>query len=53
MQPTDGSLHKRTFIGMLGGIASIKMSGLGSIFKSEEKNSMEAEALEEYALDSA
>ena len=53
VKPESGRRHPRKFMGMLGGNPSRKMSGLISSFKSEESNSMVAEAMEEFALVSA
>ena len=50
VQPSSGSRHTRTFIGILVGITSIKMSGLGSSFQSEGENYMVAESLEGFVL---
>ena len=52
VKPIGGGLHHRTFMGMPGGIPSIKMAGLSSIFQYNENNSMIEETLEEYTLDS-
>ena len=46
LEPTSGSHHPRTFIGILGGSPSIKMAGLGSNFPYEENKSMAVETLE-------
>ena len=53
MQPVGGGLNHRTFMSIPRGRPSTKTSGLSSSFQSEEKNSMVAEKMEEYALDSA
>ena len=50
VQPETRSLHTRTFLGILVGITSIKMSGLGSSFQSEGGNYMVAESLEGFVL---
>ena len=42
-----------TLMSMPGGSSSIKMSGLRSIFRSEESSYMVAETIKKYALDSA
>ena len=50
MQPSGGSRHTKTFMGMLGGSPIIKMVGLDSIFKGEENNYMIDEQLKEFDL---
>ena len=42
VQPESGSQSPMKFMGMLGGTHPINMHGLGSIFKSKEKNYMVA-----------
>ena len=53
VQPVSGSHYPKTFMGVLAENPSSKISVFGSIFQSEESNSMVAEAMEEYALASA
>ena len=50
VQPESGIRHPKTFIGMLAGNPSSKMSRLGIRFHFEESNYMIAEAMEEYSL---
>ena len=52
VQSSGGSLHHKTFVSMPGGSPLIKMAGLISSFKYEEKISVAAETMEEYSLDS-
>ena len=52
-QPASGIHHPKKFMGMLGGNPSTQMSSFGSSFQYEERNSMVAESMEEYALASA
>ena len=50
MQPERGIRHTRTLMDMLGGNPSIYMSVLGNSFQYTENNSLETEALDEYAI---
>ena len=53
VQTASGSLNPKKITVILAGNPSTQMDGSGSSFKYEESNSMEAEAMEEYALASA
>ena len=53
VQQARGSRHPKTFTEMLAGNPSTKISVLVSSFQSKERNSMVAEAMEEYVLASA
>ena len=53
VQTASGSLNPKKITVILVGNPSTQMDGSGSSFKYEESNSMEAEAMEEYALASA
>ena len=50
VQPASGSCHTKTFMGMIVENPSTQISDLGSSFNSEERNTMIAQAMEEYAL---
>ena len=50
VQPASEICHPKTFMGMLAGNLSTKMSVLGSSFQSEVSNSMIVEAMGENAL---
>ena len=53
VQPESGSRHPKTFMGMLEGNPSTQISGLGSSFIYDKRNSMVSETMEEHALNSA
>ena len=53
VQPESGSRHPKTFVGMLVGKHSTKMTGLGSSFQYEVIKSMVSGAMGKYALTSA
>ena len=51
VQLSDVKRHPRKFMGTLGGNPPMKMYGLGSSFKYEEKNYMLSESLKECELE--